>query len=561
MSRCFPFPPPGYEKKTRPDDVELLTKEKHKEKKHKKDKKDKDKDKDKDKKREGKEKKDKERSKDKHNEKKDRKDKDKKKKDKDGDKDKSKILAEKKPEGIPEGHIGGRPVENFQQTWEIKNPKSAGVLDRGIGDEERRTGNHMVETFNGNDKWRIEGISRVAEKDFERRGEADKKVVNKQPDVQRKTDVEGWTGGATVQSFSRLDQKGTGKDNNVDKGHDRKGIGQRNFDGKAVTGQRNFDGKAVIGNAVVQNFPTGTNEKKIEGVARLIDKDAEKVKEKSKSKGSDDKHKKREKKSKGKDKDRDKEKEKTKEREKAKEKGCSLNNKQDKIIGTGKDIIDTLKPPPLPKDINNGASMEGSSRKRKEPEANGFLHENESRPNKLLKPVLPVHPFVENGLPENESRPNKLLKPVLPVHPTVENGRKLEPSQIAIQGAPEIKQGPGHNLKVDNKEHKVNGLTEAQPTSINSTKSSLVSTHASENGVASTKPPHPDAKYLSQILSIPKMEEWSDFDDQDWLFGENTQLKKPRDGSFGVEERPQVWAEAVRIESADVCALPYVIPY
>ncbi|XP_026387807.1 pre-mRNA-splicing factor CWC22 homolog isoform X2 [Papaver somniferum] len=530
MSRCFPFPPPGYEKKTRPDDVELLTKEKHKEKKHKKDKKDKDKDKDKDKKREGKEKKDKERSKDKHKEKKDRKDKDKhkdkdKKKDKDGDKDKSKILAEKKPEGIPEGHVGGRPAENFQQTWEIKNPKSADVLDRGIGDEERRTGNHMVETFNGNDKWCIEGISRVAEKDFERRGEADKKVFSKQPDVQRKTDVDGWTGGATVQSFSRLDQKGTGKDSNVDKGHDRKGIGQRNF-----------DGKAVIGNAVVQNFTTGTNEKKIEGVARLIDKDAEKVKEKSKSKGSDDKHKKREKKSKGKDKDRDKEKEKTKEREKAKDKGGSLNNKQDKLIGSGKDIIDTLKPLPLPKDINNGASMEGSSRKRKEPEANGFLHENESRPNKLLKPVLPVHPIVENG-------------------------RKLEPSQIATQGAPEIKQGPGNNLKVDNKEHKVNGLTEAQPTSINSTKSSLVSSHASENGVASTKPPHPDAKYLSQILSIPKIEEWSDFDDQDWLFGENTQLKKPRGGSFGVEERPQVWAEAVRIESADVCALPYVIPY
>ncbi|KAI3996761.1 hypothetical protein MKX01_041061 [Papaver californicum] len=526
MSRCFPFPPPGYEKKTRPDDVELLTKEKHKEKKHKKGKKDKDKEKDKEKKREGKEKKDKERSKDKHKEKKDRKDKH---KDKDGDKDKSKILAEKKLEGIPEGHIGGRPVDNFQQPWEIKNPKSVEALDRCIGDEERRTGNPMVETFNGNDKWRIEGISRVAEKDFERRGEANKKVFNKQPDGQRKTDVEGWTGGATVQNFSRLeslDQKEMGKDNIVDKkGHDRKGVGQRNFDGKAVTGS-----------TVVQNFTTGTNEKNFEGMARLIEKDSEKVKEKSKSKGSDekhgDKHKKRDKKSKGKDKDRDKEKEKTKE----KEKGGSVNNKQDKIIGSGKDIIDTLKPLPLPKDIKNGASVEGSSMKRKEPEANGFLHENESRPNKLLKPVLPVHPFVENG-------------------------RKLEPSQIAIQCATDIKQGPGNNLKVDNKEHKLNGITEARPPSINPTKSSLVSSHASENGVASTKPPHPDAKYLSQILSIPKMEEWSDFDDQDWLFGENIQLKKPRDGSLGVEERPQLWAQAVRIESADVCALPYVIPY
>ena len=24
MSRCFPFPPPGYEKKARPDDADLL---------------------------------------------------------------------------------------------------------------------------------------------------------------------------------------------------------------------------------------------------------------------------------------------------------------------------------------------------------------------------------------------------------------------------------------------------------------------------------------------------------------------------------------------------------
>lgn len=166
-----------------------------------------------------------------------------------------------------------------------------------------------------------------------------------------------------------------------------------------------------------------------------------------------------------------------------------------------------------------------------------------------------------NFITENEIRPNKLLRPEFPAHPFTENGRELEPCQIAIQCAPAIRQGEVNNLKVDNKEHKVNGIVEARTSSINSTKSSFANLHAGENGGASTKPPHPDTKYLSQILSIPKMEEWSDFDDQDWLFSENLQLKRLKDGSPGVEERPQVWAGAIRIESADVCALPYVIPY
>lgn len=63
MSRCFPFPPPGYEKKIRTDEADPLVKDKYKEKKHKKDKE----------KREGKEKKSKDRSKDKQKERKEKK--------------------------------------------------------------------------------------------------------------------------------------------------------------------------------------------------------------------------------------------------------------------------------------------------------------------------------------------------------------------------------------------------------------------------------------------------------------------------------------------------------
>ena len=32
-------------------------------------------------------------------------------------------------------------------------------------------------------------------------------------------------------------------------------------------------------------------------------------------------------------------------------------------------------------------------------------------------------------------------------------------------------------------------------------------------------------------------------------------------GSSGGDETPQVWAEALQVDSADIYALPYVIPY
>lgn len=86
--------------------------------------------------------------------------------------------------------------------------------------------------------------------------------------------------------------------------------------------------------------------------------------------------------------------------------------------------------------------------------------------------------------------------------------------------------------------------------------------HLYGNGEAFAKPPHPDSKYLIQILSVPKMEEWSDIDGQEWLFSSTClQSKKLEAGSPQVERTQHVWAEALQIESADVYALPYVIPY
>lgn len=162
------------------------------------------------------------------------------------------------------------------------------------------------------------------------------------------------------------------------------------------------------------------------------------------------------------------------------------------------------------------------------------------------------------SLAENVTRPNKLPRPASYLLPS-ENGWKSESCHVTISSTSDRK-GSNDIRKVEiNKEHSVNGIAETQPSSVVPRPS--VSIEASENGEASTRPPHPDSKYLNQILSIPKVGEWSDFDDQEWLFGSDSLGSKPKAAVCNSSEIPQVWAEALQLESADVCALPYVIPY
>nr|GFA51401.1 hypothetical protein [Tanacetum cinerariifolium] len=73
------------------------------------------------------------------------------------------------------------------------------------------------------------------------------------------------------------------------------------------------------------------------------------------------------------------------------------------------------------------------------------------------------------------------------------------------------------------------------------------------------KSPHPDTKYLSQILSVPKQDQWCGDDDQEWLFNrkEGPACKKPP----AEDPQVQVWSEAKHIESVDAWVSPYVIPY
>ncbi|CBI40883.3 unnamed protein product, partial [Vitis vinifera] len=178
----------------------------------------------------------------------------------------------------------------------------------------------------------------------------------------------------------------------------------------------------------------------------------------------------------------------------------------------------------------------GNLGKRKEHETNGLFHENRMQPNKLPRPIASSDPIVENGW-------------------------KSDPSQIITQFAPE-KQVLPFNHKADIKEHKFNALAETQHSNSASMNSSSTTVQTTEKCEASAKQPHPDSKYLSQILSVPKIEECSNFDDQEWLFSsKNPQSKNMEVGSLGFDGTMQVWAEALPIKSADVSALPYVIPY
>lgn len=75
------------------------------------------------------------------------------------------------------------------------------------------------------------------------------------------------------------------------------------------------------------------------------------------------------------------------------------------------------------------------------------------------------------------------------------------------------------------------------------------------------KPPHPDLKYLSEILTVPTVD-LPQIDDQEWLFGcKDSEKKRPKLDSPNSESRNEVWSKAIHLESADVTALPYVIPY
>ncbi|KAJ8749155.1 hypothetical protein K2173_018624 [Erythroxylum novogranatense] len=489
MSRCFPFPPPGYEKKATIDDTDLLAKEKLKEKKHKKDRKEKEK-------KEAKEKKEKDRSKEKHKEKKDRKEKHKD-KDKDRDKEKKQVSDEKRFEGQPEFHNGRKFSFNSLPDKEINDSECVQELAKRIREEDGASGSQMVQKIAAPEQ--------------------------QSPEVQRKA--------VDNPAYYQNEEQQKIKD--------------KNEDCKKVNGKRNLDARGME-KRFGPSFPGG-GPARIEGITKLVDKnDTEKAiegKEKSKHKEHNDKGDKyklrdHEKDQKSKNNEREKEK---KKKEKKKEVNEStkdqpkLKIQSPQLKESSKDSLDFRIPQfsDAARLDSMNSHVEGNFGKRKEVEINGYV-------------------------PGNGDRPNKLARQILFSNLVIENGRKLEPCQSAIQCASE-KQVLADNHGVDVKEHKINGSIASLQPIVCKPRQCSATIPAKENGEAYKKPPHPDLNYLKQILSVPTMDEWPDSCDQEWLFSTNVKSTKIEDSSL--TKTSQVWAEPQHIESADIVALPYVIPY
>ncbi|VYS69720.1 unnamed protein product [Arabidopsis thaliana] len=481
MSRCFPFPPPGYEKKIRTDEADPLVKDKYKEKKHKKDKE----------KREGKEKKSKDRSKDKQKERKEKKDKHKDQKDKEKDKEKSKPLEEKKAE----------PLTN-------------------TGHRENRVSDMVQNNSNGESKY-VQDLARRIRYDEEA------------------------TGSQSAQRIDHPNQKNVGITEKAFENSPIEETSHRVDDNKRIKNQKNFIAAKSSENAV-SRVSFGADHKRAEVMGKPMEnrdqvrqtESAEKSHRKENvTKSEKPRDQEGVKKTEAKDKDRNKEKkeEKTESINKTRQEKPKL-IRGPKLEEREKDSPDlrNCKLPDVSRTSIKNLHTEGNLGKRKDHMTNGFLYENGTTPHKLQKLSSSV--------------------------PSVENGRTLGAPRTPPMPASEVQ---GTTCKPQVKEVRINGFAvsgEKRKVCPPSPLAATVKVKVKENGEASAKPPHPDLKYLNMILNVPTKELSPKVDDdQEWLLGQSgIKLKKARTDSG---ESLQVWNQAFRIESADITALPYVVPF
>lgn len=590
MSRCFPFPPPGYEKKARPDDdANILKKEKHKEKKHKKDKKEREK-------KEKKEKRDKEKGGEKNGEKKERKQKHK-------DKDKE----EKKNSDVHKT-VGSSSHRN--------DDKHAAI---GIQVDQTHQGGILLELEKGFGKWNgpkeIQGLDRSNFKELS--------VKSSGKDL-------GSNHGIFVEENQKF--KHIREDNKLPNVQSLKVVGKHLENGSL--GKFLSKEQRIVGETVRQDEKVSEKQKERKDKSRHKSRD-----------GKGDKHKDgdRERKSKSKDK---KEKKEKKMEVKVNEVSTPVRTK---LIENGNSSVN-IQNDRGSYPFKVSSSDNGCLGKRKEPEMNGFVHGSGSPINKLPRPLSsskvkqngirddatnPEIRFVmeseaaehkldgrascSSSIPENGTKLDtrqtannhaperreaminnhhkaleslstpqmslligrklepsqsamdfarkeqgvvtdfKVNKKVLSVQPIAENGRNLESSQPCTFPSAE-KKGAISKPKFDDQEIRINGLGLRKPDAC-SKRPPVATEQLKEIVESNLKPPHPDAKYLTEILTVPKVE-WSDIDDLSWLFASEDQGgNKRRRVPTELEEPKEVWAEALQLESADITALPYVIPY
>ncbi|CAM8991388.1 unnamed protein product [Rhodiola kirilowii] len=551
MSRCFPFPPPGYEKKITITDSNLLKKEKHREKKHKKEKKDREKNDDK-------EKKEKDRNDEKSKQKKD-------KKEKNRDKKKEKMAKDRQIDNLSLFGLAGHKVPPEGDVGQIFNKKNldTGILfddsvrnaaayngenlghytslaskpngvklvhdfDKRIRDGTKTVGSQMGERITLMHHKRNEGGERLYPnrylannfEDSDLALELDRRLKNEaeQPYHQNQTGNKiicepqkregGVTKSVTLDTMERGDNRIKGASGKYDR---TKAAGITMVPGVSTPAQTNHDRmpRPTMGNNTVIEIE---GQERIRHQEHELQKQGKKRKDKDRN-GQNQSH--------GIDKSREKE---------IKEvKGNNQIGQNRAEVTRGSHEMDTLCTP--------------------DHEFHTEKHENNNMPKKeeLNQPgeILKNGIYQVNGL-------SKLSRPSS-IHLPSDGRRALEPCQIPVKPSLDGR-GAANIIKVG-KVGKVNGVIEA-----------VLQCPATEHISQARAPsPHPDAKRLIEILSVPKIDELSELNDSDWLFsGKGRPGKKPRvdDSHAGTSvDMPQVWSKAASIESADVYALPYVIPY
>ncbi|GMH28279.1 hypothetical protein Nepgr_030122 [Nepenthes gracilis] len=528
MSRCFPFRPPGYEKKAKITDVDLLKKEKYTEKKHKKEKK------------EGKVKGEKGRTDENHREEKDRKEKHRdKKKDKEKDREKyekNKVLSD---ETRIAGHSGGPNGEKSKDKSKIKEKDGSIALD-----EKKAAGHPSI--YNGEE---LSQNSHLASgiKDFKHLKEMHSRTANAErmtsnQMLDRFADSERRMGEGMV----RLEDRSPALIQNSAEIAVR--MEKKVKDAKAITRMEARPSR----NAMIHNS-SEVAQHMVEGTARPLENNIDwRMDGKGKAR---DKQVKDIKGDKWKDKDRGKTSWKDKDEEKEKKterKAKQSEHKQIERLRINDNSNSQLEQSKV-REANRsgllGSQSIGLQNLPNESSKTASAHDNNIGKREEIGPNVVVY--------DDDVRPNKMARTSSFSHRLTENRRSLEHCQTSIIFTVDTHEAPSF-VEADKKPDKLNGTTDAPLFR----RFAHETAHADQNVEASRRLPHPDTEYLSQILAVPKMDEWSDFDDQEWLFGSSIfQSRNSKMETSGVYEATPVWAESLKIDSADVFALPYVIPY
>ncbi|KAG6495510.1 hypothetical protein ZIOFF_043335 [Zingiber officinale] len=257
-----------------------------------------------------------------------------------------------------------------------------------------------------------------------------------------------------------------------------------------------------------------------DGMGGLVEKDANNGIQEGKSKNKErEACGKREEKYKNQDldkKDKDKDKHKGKEKEKVKVKKDK--EQKEPRDDRKKNQLDALRLKPLASQINNAKNniIDENIKKRKEIEKNSFHNDTNFRPNKTQNTNFSTPLCEENGTLESSDIVFPRLKPEA-------IGNKL-------------------SLKaIDQEECIKNSITKTQSSSALSMYPVAAKTDMTKVGAT----PHPDCVYLDRLYTIPKVDGYPEYDDQEWVFSSCHDRKSNSKLQANANEVPQCLARKI----------------